>query len=60
MNKVVNLSAGNSLLPLSRQFMYCKLYFTACLANVGENSRKVEGVNILPDDGLKEPKHVVK
>jgi hypothetical protein len=30
------------------------------LANVGENSRTGESVNILPDDGGKEPKHVVK
>jgi hypothetical protein len=30
------------------------------LANVGENDRKVESVNILPDDDHKEAKHVVK
>jgi hypothetical protein len=28
--------------------------------NVRENSRKGKSVNILPDDGHKEPKHVVE
>jgi hypothetical protein len=30
------------------------------LTNVRENTRKVDSVNIFPDDVHKEPKHVVK
>lgn len=30
------------------------------LINMWENSRKGESVNIFPDDGHKDPKHVVK